>query len=134
MRSRSPRQVLCRARLPFDLLPDNIQIPRSSTYSPLFQVFMDYRQINPNIPVLLNAMADGAQSPGRNAYDVVLDITVILGSEIRISLRAQKSVYSVRAAKVLLKSYIHLIKSLHQILPRMPTDLIYMTLLMPSMR
>lgn len=101
--------ALAHSRLPFDLILDNLKIERSSTHSPLFQVFMDYRQITAKAP-LLGAQSDGVSTPGRTAYDLILDISEV-GSEIRITFRSQKSLYSRESTETLLKSYIQLVKS-----------------------
>ena len=103
--------ALAHSRIPFDILLDNLDIPRSATSTPLFQVFMDYRQINATMP-LLGAQSFGRQLPGRVGYDLVLDITDIAGHELRVNFKTQKKLYSESSANILLKSFLQLVKSI----------------------
>ncbi|KAJ9199832.1 hypothetical protein DTO164E3_4289 [Paecilomyces variotii] len=97
------------SRFPFDVLIEDLNIPRSSTYSPLFQVLLDYRQFAVKSPPMLNCRAEGERIMGRTAYDLLLDITDFSGSDISIKLQTQKSLYSRQHTETLLRSYVHLI-------------------------
>lgn len=101
--------ALAHSKLPFDVLLEELDIPRSSTHSPLFQVFMDYRQLAVKSPKMLGAQADGVASTGRTAYDLTLDINEVSGDEITITFRTQKYLYSPTSTEILFKSYIRLI-------------------------
>jgi hybrid polyketide synthase/nonribosomal peptide synthetase ACE1 len=103
--------ALSHSKIPFDILLDNLDIPRSATSTPLFQVFMDYRQINATMP-LLGAQSFGKQLPGRVGYDLMLDITDISGHELRVNFKTQKKLYSESSANILLKSFCQLVKSI----------------------
>lgn len=103
--------ALANSRIPFDILLDNLDIPRSATSTPLFQVFMDYRQLNATMP-LLGARSFGNQLPGRVGYDLVLDITDISGHELRVNFKTQKKLYSESSANILLKSFLQLVRSI----------------------
>jgi hybrid polyketide synthase/nonribosomal peptide synthetase ACE1 len=103
--------ALTNSRIPFDILIDNLDIPRSATSTPLFQVFMDYRQINATMP-LLGAKSFGKQLAGRVGYDLVLDITDISGHELRVNFKTQKKLYSQSSANILLNSFLQLVKSI----------------------
>ncbi|KAL1860948.1 putative Hybrid PKS-NRPS biosynthetic cluster [Paecilomyces lecythidis] len=97
------------SRFPFDVLIEDLNIPRSSTYSPLFQVLLDYRQFAVKSPPMLNCRAEGERIMGRTAYDLLLDITDFSGSDISIKLQTQKSLYSRQHTEVLLHTYMHLV-------------------------
>ncbi|KAL9109110.1 MAG: hypothetical protein Q9227_006201 [Pyrenula ochraceoflavens] len=102
--------ALSHSKLPFDVMLDDLRVPRSSTHNPLFQAFIDYRQMSAKAP-LLGAQSDGVPSPGRTAYDILLDINDVSSTnEIRINIRTQKYLYSRRSTELLLKSYVHLVK------------------------
>jgi hybrid polyketide synthase/nonribosomal peptide synthetase ACE1 len=103
--------ALANSKIPFDIILDNLDIPRSATSTPLFQVFMDYRQINATMP-LLGAKSFGKQLPGRVGYDLVLDITDISGVELRVNFKTQAKLYSQSSANILLKSFLQLVKSI----------------------
>lgn len=102
--------ALAHSKLPFDVLLEELDIPRSSTHSPLFQVFMDYRQLAVKSPKMLGAQADGVASTGRTAYDLTLDVNEVSGDEIKIAFRTQKYLYSQTSTEILFKSYIRLVK------------------------
>lgn len=102
--------ALAHSKLPFDVLLEELDIPRSSTHSPLFQVFMDYRQLAVKSPKMLGAQADGVASTGRTAYDLTLDVNEVSGDEIKIAFRTQKYLYSQTSTDILFKSYVRLVK------------------------
>jgi hybrid polyketide synthase / nonribosomal peptide synthetase ACE1 len=102
--------ALLHSKLPFRVLLDELKVPRSSTYSPLFQVFMDYRQLNADAGTL-GAQSSGEHTPGRNANDIILDISTISSEEIRATFKVQKSLYSQESAEIMLKSYLQLVKA-----------------------
>ncbi len=102
--------ALAHSKLPFDVLLEELDIPRSSTHSPLFQVFMDYRQLAVKSPKMLGAQADGVASTGRTAYDLTLDVNEVSGEEIKVAFRTQKYLYSQTSTDILFKSYTRLVK------------------------
>lgn len=102
--------ALMNSKLPFRVVLDELKIPRSSTYNPLFQAFIDYRQMNADAGTL-GAETSGNHSPGRNANDIILDISTVSSDEIRVTFKVQKSLYSKEAAEIMLKSYMQLVKS-----------------------
>lgn len=103
---------LAHSKLPFDALLEKLNIPRSATHSPLFQVWMDYRPFRPDyMPTMFGGEASGEQTVGRNGYDLTLDVNEIDGSETRISFRTQKYLYSAEATHALFDSYMRLVKS-----------------------
>jgi hybrid polyketide synthase/nonribosomal peptide synthetase ACE1 len=103
---------LAHSKLPFDALLEKLNIPRSATHSPLFQVWMDYRPFRPDyMPTMFGGEASGDQTVGRNGYDLTLDVNEIDGSETRVSFRTQKYLYSAEATQALFDSYMRLVKS-----------------------
>ncbi len=104
--------ALGHSALPFDALLERLDVPRSATHSPLFQVWMDYRPIKPgNRPTLFGSEANGTQTVGRNAYDLTLDITELDDSEPRVSFRTQKYMYSDKSTQMLFDSYMRLVRA-----------------------
>ncbi|KAF3759881.1 hypothetical protein M406DRAFT_269792 [Cryphonectria parasitica EP155] len=99
------------SRLPFDVLLTELGIARSSSHSPLFQAFIDYRQgsqegkqpwANCQLVMLESTL-------GKTAYDVTLDVTDNPGSHALVTMRVQKSLYDTAAADLLLETYVHLL-------------------------
>lgn len=104
--------ALAHSKLPFDALLEKLEIPRSTTHSPLFQVWMDYRPFRPDyMPTMFGGEADGHQTVGRTGYDLTLDVNEMNGTDIRVSFRTQKYLYSADATKMLFESYMRLVKA-----------------------
>ncbi|KAI1163294.1 hypothetical protein F5B18DRAFT_324601 [Nemania serpens] len=102
------------SRLPFDVLLKELNIARSSSHSPLFQVFFDYRQQTSDRQSWCGCEFDLTEMhPGRTAYDISLDVAD-LGSEVHATLRVQDSLYDLTAANLLLETYTHFIHTLAQ--------------------
>ncbi|KAI3331458.1 lovastatin nonaketide synthase [Xylariaceae sp. AK1471] len=102
------------SRLPFDVLLKELNVGRSSSYSPFFQVFFDYRQQTSDRQTWCDCEFDLVEMhPGRTAYDISLDVAD-LGSEVHATLRVQKSLYDLTAAELLLETYTHFIHTVVQ--------------------
>ncbi|KAI0111114.1 lovastatin nonaketide synthase [Nemania sp. FL0031] len=107
-------KALEHSRLPFDVLLKELGVARSSSHSPFFQVFFDYRQQTSDRQTWCNCTFDLAEMhPGRTAYDISLDVAD-LGSEVHATLRAQQCLYDSTGANLLLETYIHFIRTLVQ--------------------
>lgn len=97
------------SRLPFDVLLQKLNVARSSSYSPLFQAFFDYRQVSREKQTWCNCQFDLQEAhPGRTAYDVSLDVTDN-AADAHVVLRVQKGHYGLTAANLLLETYIHFV-------------------------
>jgi hybrid polyketide synthase/nonribosomal peptide synthetase ACE1 len=72
---------------------------------------MDYRQTSAKLP-LLDAQSWGRQLPGRTANDMILDISDVTGSEIRVNFKTQQYLYSGASTEILLKSFVQLVKTI----------------------
>lgn len=95
------------SRLPFDVLLKELNVARSSSYSPLFQTFFDYRQTSRGMQTWCNCQFDLQEAhPGRTAYDISMDVTDS-ASDAHVVLRVQKGIYDLTAAKLLLETYTH---------------------------
>ena len=101
--------ALNHSALPFDLVLQELGVPRSSSHSPMFQVFLDYRQLALKTPPMLESQTEGESNFGATAYDVVLDVTDDAASDITIKWQTQKSLYNGRHTQAMMDSYIHLL-------------------------
>lgn len=105
-------EALAHSRLPFDALLEKLNIPRSTTHSPLFQAFMDYRPFQTGYkPTLFGGEVTGSATVGKNGYDLTLDVNEIDRNDIRVALRLQKYLYSQESTQVLFDSYMRLVKT-----------------------
>lgn len=101
--------ALANSRVPFDVLLKELNVRRSSAYSPFFQAFFDYRQGTHWKQRFANTQLELLElSPGRTAYDLTLDITDTPDGA-RILLRTQAVLYDRTAAQLLLNTYVHLL-------------------------
>ncbi|KAH7322436.1 putative hybrid NRPS/PKS enzyme [Stachybotrys elegans] len=101
--------ALGNSRLPFDVLLKELNVARSSTHSPFFQAFFDYRQgAQEEHPWGNTQFKFQEVHPGRTAYDITLDITDAATDSLVI-FRTQKGLYDLTAANLLLETYIHLL-------------------------
>ena len=101
--------ALANSRLPFDVLLQELNVTRSSSHSPFFQAFFDYRQGAKEKHAFGNCQFEVKEMhPGRTAYDVTLDVTDNDIDSV-VMLRVQKSLYDDAAANLLLETYIHLL-------------------------
>ncbi|KAI9151431.1 lovastatin nonaketide synthase [Paramyrothecium foliicola] len=99
--------ALANSRLPFDVLLKELNVVRSSTHSPFFQAFFDYRQGAQEKHPWGNTQFEFQEvHPGRTAYDLTLDVTVG-NSDALIMFRTQKGLYDATAANLILDTYVH---------------------------
>ena len=106
--------ALANSRLPFDVVLKELNVARSSSYSPLFQAFFDYRQQTSDRQTWCNCQFElDEMHPGRTAYDISLDVADLGRSEdVHVTFRVQKSIYDVTAANLLLETYGHFVRVL----------------------
>lgn len=102
-------EALGNSRVPFDILLKELNVPRSSSYSPFFQAFFDYRQGHQEKQSFGNTNFEFLElHPGRTAYDITLDITDSSDSA-RVIFRTQGGLYDETATQLLLDTYVHLL-------------------------
>ncbi len=102
--------ALGRSRLPFDLLLNGLNIPRSATHTPLFQIFVDYRQGVEERSTFAGCNAEGEYwHTAKTGYDLGLDIIENATGDSLLTLRLQESLYTKCDAELVLQSYLNLI-------------------------
>ena len=105
------RGALAHCRLPFDVLIEALNPPRSDEYSPLFQCFVDYQPPIDHTKSFLGCRVGGEKyDRGNTAYDVNLGIMDATDGAALITMQTQSSLYSQSDTEVLLKSYIWLLE------------------------
>ncbi|KAF2431623.1 putative hybrid NRPS/PKS enzyme [Tothia fuscella] len=94
--------------IPVDVLFNELGVGRSATYSPLFQAFMDYRNVR-ETQDFGDCVIEGQEySIGRTGYDITLDIIDNQAGESLVSFLVQKDLYRESDACILLHSFLHL--------------------------
>ncbi|EFQ98465.1 lovastatin nonaketide synthase [Nannizzia gypsea CBS 118893] len=101
---------LAHSKLPFDVLLDELKIPRSATSTPIFQVFVDYRQGVQERQKYMGLDAVGEKwHLARTGYDMTLDIVENAAGDTRLELRLQQRLYTAEHTKLLLEGYVNLL-------------------------
>ncbi|KAK2848537.1 NRPS [Arthroderma sp. PD_2] len=101
---------LAHSRLPFDVLLDELKIPRSATSTPIFQVFVDYRQGVQERQKYMGLDAVGEKwHLARTGYDMTLDIVENLAGDTRLEIRLQQRLYTMEHTRLLLEGYVNLL-------------------------
>ncbi|KGO48676.1 Acyl transferase/acyl hydrolase/lysophospholipase [Penicillium expansum] len=99
------------SRVPFDLLLNELQVPRSPSYSPLFQSFLNYRQNIVEARSFCGCSSDGELiAGGQNAYDISVDVVDVSSGDNLVVFAVNKDLYSKDDADVLKKSYLSLLQ------------------------
>ncbi|KAL4945238.1 hypothetical protein BDV06DRAFT_231409 [Aspergillus oleicola] len=97
--------------VPFDVLLQELNVPRSNDHTPLFQVFLDYKQIAHDLHSLAGCrLSDPAWRNTSTGYDIALDVNEHMHKPAIIHLRLQSALYSKESAKMLLRSYISVLE------------------------
>ncbi|ORY67416.1 uncharacterized protein BCR38DRAFT_510284 [Pseudomassariella vexata] len=103
--------ALANSRVPFNALLERLDVPRSSTYSPVFQVVMNYIGHKWEQPKGLGTPeGEIVAHLGHNFYDVLIDVNDLSEKDIRIRLQAQSYLYSESATQMLLDGFVRLVK------------------------
>ena len=103
--------AIANSRVPFDVLLDELRVERSTSYSPLFQAFVNYRQGVSEKRSFGSFQGEGGEYAfGRTPYDITLDIMDNPGSSTLLMFMVQKQLYSNSDAKRLVKMYFNLVK------------------------
>ncbi|KAL4795761.1 putative hybrid NRPS/PKS enzyme [Aspergillus venezuelensis] len=96
------QNAFANAQVPIDVLLNELQVPRSSSASPLFQVFFNYRQGWVEF--------DG----GQTAYDISLDVVDNPGGDPLLRVFLQGGLYSQDDADLLITAFQNLVQAFAQ--------------------
>ncbi|KAJ5156353.1 hypothetical protein N7492_009156 [Penicillium capsulatum] len=103
------------SRVPFDVILTELNVPRSASHSPLFQVFFNYRQKVEESREFCGCTAKGTlHTTGETSYDLQLDVGDLVTGETIIHLLVQKELYGQEHAELLLRSYCNLLRAFVQ--------------------
>jgi hybrid polyketide synthase/nonribosomal peptide synthetase ACE1 len=107
--------AMANSRLPFNVLLDELKIPRSTTHSPLFQVLMNYRLGALEQNKLGDCdLTDMKGTVPKTPYDMTLLVVETSKGDCLLQFDVQKYLYSDDDTCQLLKSYMHLLDILSQ--------------------
>ncbi|KAG4280502.1 hypothetical protein FPRO06_11835 [Fusarium proliferatum] len=87
--------ALSHSDIPFDVLLDEMKLPRSTTHSPLFQVILNYKMGSTQKVPLADCQAQlVAFKDANNPYDLTFDIETYQDGSASISVKTQEYLYS----------------------------------------
>jgi hybrid polyketide synthase/nonribosomal peptide synthetase ACE1 len=100
--------ALSHSDMPFDVLLDEMKLPRSTTHSPLFQVVMNYKMGSTQKVSLADCQAQlVAFKDANNPYDLTFDIETYHDGSASISVKTQEYLYSESELSFVLNDYVH---------------------------
>ena len=104
--------TLERSIVPWNVILKELKVPRSNTCAPIFQLFVDYRQIVRDRSTWGGCkLSDEDWLNARNGYDLTLGITDNPTGESLLSLRLQANLYDEPSTHLLLRSYVNVLKT-----------------------
>ncbi|KAK5807439.1 hypothetical protein VI817_001697 [Penicillium citrinum] len=104
--------AMSHSRLPFDVLLENVECDRSTSFSPLFQAFINYRQGVSETRKFGGATGTTTEiSLPRAGYDISLDIIENPGQDTRVTFMLQKTLYGEEETTKVLDLYFKLLGS-----------------------
>jgi len=93
--------ALSHSRVPFGAILENLSVARSEYHSPLFQTFVDYREVVSEVSDFADTQMEILDfEGGRTAYDINIDV-INYTSGCQIEFMMQTSIYSDNDAKTL---------------------------------
>ncbi|EDO01652.1 hypothetical protein SS1G_04127 [Sclerotinia sclerotiorum 1980 UF-70] len=104
--------ALANSRAPFQVLLNELNAPRSSAYTPIFQCFVNYRQGQKEKTLWAGCELEMLSfCASRSAYDLALDIIDNADGETLLMFSGRKDLYDGYAMQTLMGSYRELVKS-----------------------
>ncbi|PWY83904.1 polyketide synthase [Aspergillus sclerotioniger CBS 115572] len=105
--------ALANSRVPFDLLLEHLQVPRSAQHSPLFQVALNYRMGDSYHTPLGEGYIEWTRALGSgNPYDLTVDVTETPEDVTLVSFTTHRYLYGPRETRQLMQSYQALLEQL----------------------
>ncbi|CAG8216066.1 unnamed protein product [Penicillium nalgiovense] len=98
------------SRVPFDVLVNELGIDRSAMYTPIFQIFMDYRLGDHEKSRLADCDAELSWNNAATGYDLQLEVLDTVAGASLVALKVQEALYSKEAAELLLGAFVNLIE------------------------
>ncbi|KAK7714551.1 NRPS, partial [Diaporthe eres] len=103
--------ALANSALPFDVLLDELKIPRSTTHSPLFQAFINYRSGVAEKRTLGAVEGQGEEYQfGRTGYDISIDIMDDPNGTPLLMFNGQKGLYSLQDTEVFADGFVQILE------------------------
>jgi hybrid polyketide synthase/nonribosomal peptide synthetase ACE1 len=98
--------------LPFDLLLDELNVPRSNTHPPVFQILMDYKLFTKEQSEMRWAgskVGEHKWHPARGPYDIALEIVEDRDSTL-LAIHMQGALYTKEATELFMRCYVNMLR------------------------
>jgi hybrid polyketide synthase / nonribosomal peptide synthetase ACE1 len=103
--------ALSNSSIPFDVILEEVGVQRNSTHSPLFQAFIDYRNVTEKLPWGKGYIEGKRYILSKTPYDVMLDIIDTPTGEASLEIMVQGALYTREEAEIILRSYTNLLNA-----------------------
>ncbi|KAI9054258.1 hypothetical protein LZ554_001426 [Drepanopeziza brunnea f. sp. 'monogermtubi'] len=101
------------SQIPYNVLLDKLEVPRSTTSNPMFQVLMNYKMGSLRSVPFGECEAEVVDfQDASNPYDLQFDVELAVDGTTLITVSTQSYLYSEEDLSTVLKSYTHLLKTL----------------------
>jgi hybrid polyketide synthase/nonribosomal peptide synthetase ACE1 len=106
------QQAYSNSKVPFDVLLSELNVPRSSSQSPLFQIFLNYRQGVAEARTFCDCDCQWTDfDGGQIAYDLSMDVVDNAGGDALLRLSVQTGLYTATDGEILMRSFVNLLQS-----------------------
>ncbi|KZF23885.1 putative equisetin synthetase [Xylona heveae TC161] len=104
--------ALKRSHVPWNVILKELKIPRTNTHAPIYQLFVDYRQVFQDRSVWGGCkLSDESWLNARNGYDLTLGITDNPTGESWLSIRLTANMYTMAGTELLMRSYVNVLET-----------------------
>lgn len=103
-------EALTHSLMPFDVLLDELKLPRSAMHSPLFQVMLNFKMGSTRKIPLGDCQAEVLDfKDARNAFDITFDIENYSDGSTSISVKTQEHLYTEHELRLVLATYVRIL-------------------------
>ncbi|KAH9885301.1 hypothetical protein F4778DRAFT_799035 [Xylariomycetidae sp. FL2044] len=101
--------ALSNSAVPFDVILEKVGVRRSSTHSPLFQAFIDYRFVTEKLPFGKGHLEGKRYIVSETPYDVMVEMIDTPTGEASLKLLVQEALYTLEQADIIMECFTNLL-------------------------
>ncbi|RDA92440.1 hypothetical protein CP533_6453 [Ophiocordyceps camponoti-saundersi (nom. inval.)] len=102
-------------RIPFDVILEELKLPRSTIYSPLFQVILNFKMGSTRSAPIGDCVAElSSFKDADNPYDLVFDVESFQNGSTWLSVKTQQYLYTEHELEVILNVFVRALTSVSQ--------------------
>ncbi|KAL2159579.1 hypothetical protein VTH06DRAFT_2148 [Thermothelomyces fergusii] len=96
---------LANSAVPFDVIMEKVGVQRSSTHSPLFQAFIDYRYVTEKLPFGTGHLEGKRYIVSKTPYDIMVEMIDTPTGEASLKLLTQAAIYTPEESQTIMGCY-----------------------------